>query len=154
MKKSPQKTKPPLNRRSEISSGRLQNSNQSPTLIPEDLFNKLPIPVQEALRAGKLDANIKISQTSVSSFQSNIPPVEFFYAFEEKFPGWGVRLLEMTERQGLHRQQSEKQQIDSAEKRMNVGQLSSFLMAGLGIVASAATLILERNDSTQNYILH
>jgi uncharacterized membrane protein len=139
MKKSKQKTTLQPKKRSNISSAPLPRNEEPKAELPSEIFENLPDAIKDDIKSGEL--RIGISKTSVSSFRSNFPPVEFFYAFEEKFPGWGVRLMEMTERQGLHRQENEKRQIEGSEKRMDHGQKFGFSIAAISLFVSGAILI-------------
>ena len=62
--------------------------------------------------------------------------------YEHYFPGWGVKLLEMTERQVAHRHKLEQTQVSQSESRMNRGQIFSFAVAGLSLLTAASIAIL------------
>src|SRR5207248_700246 len=69
------------------------------------------------------------------------PPAQMLAEYEQHFPGWGNRMLELTERQVAHRHEMERKQVDRAENRMDRGQHFGFIMGGLAVLAAAATLI-------------
>lgn len=85
---------------------------------------------------GKL--TVEHSKTSV--FQSNFPPAEWFEAYERTFPGWGMKLLELTEMQVNHRHKLEAKQVDRSERRMDVGQYGTF---SLGILSLIVALLIQ-----------
>jgi uncharacterized membrane protein len=105
--------------------------------IPADILNNLPPQVREMLQnGGRFTA--EYSKTSV--FQSNFPPAEWFEAYEHSFPGWGMKLLELTEMQVNHRHKLEAKQVDRSERRMDVGQYGTF---GLGILSLIVALLIQ-----------
>jgi uncharacterized membrane protein len=69
------------------------------------------------------------------------PPPEMVAELEKLFPGWGQRLLELTEKQIQHRHSLEQKQADRDERRMDRGQLFGFLIAALALASSATTAI-------------
>lgn len=109
--------------------------------IPDEILASLPEPIRNALQNGQINGTLGISKTSISSYTSNLPPVEFYASFERVFPGWGERLLEMTLRQGTHRQTNETKQVDGMERRMDRGQVFSFSIAASAILAAAAIVV-------------
>lgn len=64
--------------------------------------------------------------------------------YDKYFPGWGARLLELTEKQGVHRQALEAKQVDRAERRMDRGQIFGFVVSALSLVVGAATLMVAQ----------
>jgi uncharacterized membrane protein len=109
--------------------------------IPEEILSSLPESIRNALQNGQFNATLDISKTSISSYRSNLPPVEFYESFERVFPGWGERLLEMTLRQGTHRQTNETKQVEGMERRMDRGQLFGFSIAASAILAAATIVV-------------
>ena len=69
------------------------------------------------------------------------PPAPMLAEYEQHFPGWGKRMLEMTEKQVNHRQELERKQVDRAESRMDTGQKFDFAVAGLSILGATSVLI-------------
>lgn len=108
--------------------------NSSPTQqIPEEIWNNLPAALRDRLQnVGSVTA--EFSKTSV--FQSNFPPAEWFEAYERTFPGWGMKLLELTETQVNHRHRLEAKQVDRSERRMDVGQYGTFALGGASLLVA------------------
>src|SRR5579859_6279965 len=84
-----------------------------------------------------------------SAFKGPQPPPELLAQYEQIAPGWANRLLEMGERQQLHRIESEKEAlalsreeltqnrlwIDYARTGQIMGFLAFLLVAGIGMLA-------------------
>jgi uncharacterized membrane protein len=101
--------------------------------IPEEVWNTLPPSLRDMLQnGGKLEASF--SKTSV--FHSNFPPAEWFEAYEQAFPGWGMKLLELTEKQVSHRHVLENEQVARSERRMDIGQFGTFALGGLSLLVA------------------
>jgi uncharacterized membrane protein len=105
--------------------------------IPADVLSSLPPQVREILQNG---GRITAEYSKTSVFQSNFPPAEWFEAYEQSFPGWGMKLLELTEMQVNHRHKLEAKQVDRSERRMDVGQYGTF---GLGILSLIVALLIQ-----------
>lgn len=143
MKKSGRETKKQQNKPSNEQLPTNEAIQESLSRIPPEVLESLPEPVRRALQKRQFDKlSVSVSRTSVSSYQSSLPPVEFFESFEKAFPGWGKKLLELTEIQSQHRQSIERQQVVQTEKRMDRGQVFGFSVAILAIVGATLTWIL------------
>ena len=80
-------------------------------------------------------------ETSMAMYRGPWPPAAILAEYEERFPGWGVRLLELTEKQVSHRQGLEARQVEQIERRMDAGQKLSFAIAALSVVSATSILI-------------
>ncbi len=126
-KKSPAKSSPGLPQKTSPSS---DQSNQ----IPVEIWDKLPPGARDALQNGGSFRAEYSSKTTVH--QSNFPPAEYFESYERVFPGWGTKLLELTEKQLNHRHLLENEQVARSERRMDIGQTGTFALGGLSLVVA------------------
>ena len=131
----PRKKQPDgLPRKSEVLKGRI------PSPIPAEILEKLPPEVREAFSPG----NVQITEiaASMAMYRGPWPPSSILAEYEKDFPGWGVRLLELTEQQVAHRQALESKQVERSELRMDIGQKFGFATAALSIVVAGGLLVL------------
>lgn len=111
-----------------------KQSVKNPTnQIPAEILDSLPPQLKEALQNG---GSLKAEFSKTSVFQSSLPPAEWFEAYERTFPGWGMKLLELTEMQVNHRHRLEDKQVDRSERRMDVGQYGTFALGGMSLFAA------------------
>ncbi len=75
-------------------------------------------------------------------YQGPWPPAPILAEYERLFPGWGTRMLELTEKQVSHRHELERKQLDRSERRMDTGQLFSFIVAGFSVLGTAVIVVL------------
>jgi hypothetical protein len=78
---------------------------------------------------------------SMAMYRGPYMPAAMAAEYERHFPGWGTRMLELTEKQVSHRQQLERAQLERSENRMDFGQRLTFATAGLCILAAMVVLI-------------
>jgi uncharacterized membrane protein len=84
--------------------------------------------------------------TSVSKYYSGpFPPAELISDLENARPGAGQFLLDLTERQTIHRQTLENLQVSGQEKRMGRGQIFGFVIGTLSILAGPLVIILTNS---------
>jgi uncharacterized membrane protein len=88
----------------------------------------------------KNGGELRAEYSKTSVFHSNFPPAEWFETYERTFPGWGMKLLELTEMQVNHRHKLEAKQVERSELRMDVGQYGTF---GLGILSLVVALLIQ-----------
>lgn len=74
-----------------------------------------------------------------------IPPAEMLSEYEALQPGLAERIIGWTEDQQRHRRGLELLTTRGSEKRMDRGQLFSFGIAGLGIIAAAIVASYNTN---------
>ena len=107
--------------------------------IPPEILKQLPEEIRERLEQGGIRVTTELS-ASMAMYHGPWPPAVILAEYEQHFPGWGVRMLELTERQVAHRHALETKQVERAEARMDIGQKLSFAVAGISL--ASATLIL------------
>lgn len=85
-----------------------------------------------------------VSAVKTESFSGPIPPQEVLARYEEKFPGFGERILAMAEREAAHRHELDKRNADvgaadilAARSETRRGQWMAF---GLTTFAFAAAV--------------
>jgi Predicted membrane protein (DUF2335) len=79
---------------------------------------------------------------SMAMYRGPYMPATMAAEYERHFPGWGTRMLELTETQVSHRQELERRQVDRSEARMDRGQTFAFAIAAMSVVASVLVLML------------
>lgn len=106
-----------------------------------EILNKLPPELRSLIEqsGGQVTTEVLMS---MAMYRGPWPPPSILAEYEEHFPGWGRRLLELTERQVDHRHQLERRQIDRAEQRMDNGQKFGFAVAVLSIMTAGCVLIV------------
>jgi uncharacterized membrane protein len=109
-------------------------------LSPEILEN-LPPDVRAALKQGGVTVTSEVLM-SMAMYRGPHMPAVMAAEYERYFPGWGTRMLELTEKQVSHRQELERKQVERSERRMDAGQLFSFIVAGLSVVGTVAIVVL------------
>ena len=97
--------------------------------------------MKAAIEQGRFKVTHEVSM-STAMYQGPWPPAPILAEYERLFPGWGVRMLELTEKQMSHRHDLERKQVDRAERRMDTGQLFSFIIAGLAVIGTVAIPVL------------
>ena len=78
---------------------------------------------------------------SMAMYRGPHMPAAMAAEYERLFPGWGTRMLELTETQVSHRQELERRQVDRSEARMDRGQTFAFAIASMSVVASVMVLL-------------
>jgi len=109
--------------------------------IPPELIDKLPPELVAVVKQGGVKFTQEVSM-SAAMYQGPWPPASILNEYERLFPGWGTRMLELTEKQLNHRHGLEIKQVDRAEHRMDKGQLFSFIVAGLSVFGAVAISVL------------
>lgn len=71
------------------------------------------------------------------AFGGPIPPPGLLESYRAVHPDLPERIIAWTETQTAHRQSLERAAHEGAERRMNRGQLFTFVLAGLGLILSA-----------------
>lgn len=71
------------------------------------------------------------------SFSGPLPHPDILKKFDEVAPGAAERIIKMAEEQSSHRRELEKAVISSDIQRSKWGQILGFLIAVIGLVASA-----------------
>lgn len=111
--------------------------------IPPEILKKLPPEILENLPPDikaviEQKGGFKLTtEMSMATFRSPWLPASVLAEYDHYFPGWGTRMLELTEKQVSHRHELERKQVDRAESRMDRGQTFGFSVAGISIVAAA-----------------
>lgn len=106
--------------------------------IPPEILEQIPPELRERLEQG-----IQVTKefaASMAMYRGPWPPAAILAEYEQQFPGWGVRMLDLTEKQVAHRQALETKQVERSEARMDIGQKLSFAVAAISL--ASATLIL------------
>lgn len=119
--------------------GPMPQRNES-ALPPETPTDSIPPEIRSILErsGGKITAEVLMS---LSMYRGPWPPPNILSEYEERFPGWGKRLLELTAEQVSHRQSLERKQVDRAESRMDRGQYFGFSIAALSVLTAALVLV-------------
>lgn len=84
---------------------------------------------------------VVVRQSSVQTFSGPLPPPEILRKFDEIVPGAAERIIKMAEEQFSHRKELEKKVIESDIARSKWGQMLGFLIAIVGLAASALVAI-------------
>jgi uncharacterized membrane protein len=71
------------------------------------------------------------------SFSGPLPPPEMLRKFDEVVPGAAERIIKMAEEQSAHRKDLEKKVIESDISRSKWWQVLGFVIAIVGLIASA-----------------
>jgi uncharacterized membrane protein len=93
----------------------------------------------EAKEPNNEESDIVIHQSQ--SFSGPLPPPEILRRFDEVVPGAAERLLRMAEEQSTHRKDLERKVIESDIERSRWGQILGFVIAIVGLGASALIAI-------------
>ena len=72
---------------------------------------------------------------SATSYMGPLPPPELFAQYEQILPGAADRILNMAERQSLHRQTKELIQVKTESRDSLLGIISAFLISVITIIA-------------------
>ena len=109
--------------------------------VPPELLDQLPPELAATIKQGGIKFTQEVSM-STAMYQGPWPPAPILAEYERLFPGWGIRMLELTEKQVNHRHDLERKQVDRAERRMDTGQLYSFIVAGFAVFGAVAISVL------------
>lgn len=84
-----------------------------------------------------------VSAVKTESFSGPIPPPDTLAKYEEKFPGFGERILAMAEREAAHRHELDKRNADIADADLHAaraetrrGQWMAFVLTALAFAAA------------------
>lgn len=78
----------------------------------------------------------------MSEFSGPMPPPSILKGYEEILPGAADRILSMAERQSEHRQQMEKEMIESESRDSLLGVLFAFAL-GIGCIIAAVVMVIN-----------
>lgn len=109
--------------------------------IPPEILDQLSPSLAATIKQGGIKFTQEVSM-SAAMYQGPWPPAPILAEYERHFPGWGIRMLELTEKQVSHRHDLERKQVDRSERRMDTGQLFSFIVAGLSVFGTVAIVVL------------
>lgn len=138
MTSSTSEDKKPRNEPSSASSVEFPSQrNQQPDLpIPPEILSKLPPDIRAVFETGGVQITTEIA-ASLAMYRGPWPPPTILAEYEALFPGWGQRMLELTEKQVAHRQSLEAKQVDRSERRMDAGQYFGFSVAIASLLAAS-----------------
>jgi uncharacterized membrane protein len=91
--------------------------------------------------SGALPLNIKTGHNSEVNVQYNVallPPVDDFNSYEKAIPGTAEYIMKAADEQRRHRLAIESQQVARSERRRDIGQYISGLLAFVGLGGAIA----------------
>jgi len=131
-------------KRTEELVGRRDNSSSPQSAGPGEVTeNPLSRPTDQP-SAVQVGADFNIQVTTASAFSGPLPHPTLFQAYEHTLPGAANRILEMAEKQQIHRhfQASQRLMLDGTRERR--GQWMGFLIAVSAIVGGVTLIWLDK----------
>jgi len=110
-------------------------------MISAEMLDVLPPDIRAAFKQSGKPVTTEVLM-SMAMYRGPYMPAAMAAEYERHFPGWGTRMLELTETQVSHRQELERRQVDRSEAPMDRGQVFAFAIAVLSVAASVLVLML------------
>jgi uncharacterized membrane protein len=117
------------------------NVDKPTDTIPVEVLERLPPDLRAAIGEGGVKVTTEVLM-SMATYRGPFMPAQMVAEYERYFPGWGVRMLELTEKQVSHRHEQERKELERSENRMDRGQKFGFSIAALSLVAAMGIEIL------------
>ena len=89
----------------------------------------------------------RLQVTQTESFSGPLPHPEILVRYDQAFPGCAERIVAMTEAQSTHRRSIESAVINANIRNERVGQILSFVLFLVGLIAGTFLLYNDKNTS-------